>query len=161
MRNVVKTNRLERTDPKTGEVISTLDTVEVVKVEVEPFFFTYSKEIMALYGKSVFNATTKVLWKLLELAEYNTGRVNMNSDRRRDIMYECKISRASFDRAIKELIDVEIIYKEGNSTYYIAKNMFWKGDRKTRERLMKNAHLGIKFYPVYSEELDDLEEGAN
>lgn len=163
-----RTVRMQTTDPKTGEVTNYLDKSEVIAAKTEPFFFTYSKEIMALYGKSVFNATTKVLWKLLELADYNTGKVAMNIDRRRDIMEECSISRPSFDRAIRELIDVGIIAKDGVVTYKIDENMFWKGDRKTREKLIKDAQLKISFTPVFSEDTEDMyknlveiREGAN
>lgn len=141
-------------DFETGEIHNIVSKKELVKVEVEPFFFTYSKQILALYGLSVFNATTKVLWKLLEIAEWNTGKVYMNIERRKEIMDECSISRASFDRAIKELSDVGIITKE-KSTYIIDGTMFWKGDREGRKKLIKEAQLKVTFSPVFKD--DDKE----
>lgn len=138
-------------DPTTGEISNYTNKKELVKVEVEPFFFTYSKQILALYGLSVFNATTKVLWKLMEIAEWNTGKVYMNIERRREIMDECNISRASFDRAVKELSDVGIITKE-KSTYIIDGTMFWKGDREGRKKIIKDAQLKITFSPVFKDE---------
>ena len=140
----------ERKDPKTGEVLEYTDRQEVIKNEVEPFFLTYSREILALYGKSIFNATTKVLWKLLEIAEYNTGKVYVTTERRNNIMSACGISRASYDRAIKELVDADIMTKEGN-TYTIRENMFWKGDRDERKKLL-NARLKITFSPIFQNE---------
>lgn len=105
---------------------------------------------MALYGKSIFNVTTKVFWKLLEFAEYNTGQVYMNTVRREEIMRICGISRTSFDRAIRELVEADIITKD-RDTYTIDENMFWKGDRKAREAI-KKARLKVSFSPVFDDE---------
>jgi predicted transcriptional regulator len=141
----------QQVDPSSGEVINYTNKKELIKVDVEPFFFTYSKQILALYGMSVFNATTKVLWKLMEIAEWNTGKVFMNPERRKEIMQICSISRASFDRAIKELADVGII-KRGGSTYTIDGLMFWKGDRAGREKIIKEAKLKVSFSPIFNED---------
>lgn len=140
----------QSTDPTTGEIRSYTDRQEVIKSEVEPFFLTYSREILALYGKSIFNATTKVLWKLLEIAEYNTGKVYVTTERRNAIMSACDISRASYDRAVRELVEADIMSKEGN-TYTIRENMFWKGDREERRKLM-SARLRVTFSPVFEED---------
>lgn len=140
--------RCQNTDPSTGEITDYISKKELVKVEVEPFFFTYSKQILALYGKSLFNATTKVLWKLLEIAEWNTGKAFMNPERRAEIMDICGISRASFDRAVKELVEVGVVKKKGQ-TYTIDSMMFWKGDRASREKIIKEAKLKVSFSPVF------------
>ena len=140
----------QHTDTSTGEITDYTNKKELVKIEVEPFFFTYSKQILALYGMSVFNATTKVLWKLLEVAEWNTGKVYMNSVRKKEIMEICGISKASFDRAIRELASVGIIKKE-HTTYTIDSQMFWKGDKASRDKLIKEARLKVSFSPVFSE----------
>lgn len=140
----------ENQDPETGEITAYTERVEVIKNEMEPFFLTYSREILALYGKSIFNATTKVLWKLLEFAEYNTGKVYITTERRLDIMNVCGISRASYDRAVKELVEAEIIKKEGN-TYTMRADMFWKGDRTERKKLL-TARLKVSFSPIFEEQ---------
>ena len=143
----------QNVDMTTGEIKEYSKVVDVVKNEVEPFFLTYSREILALYGKSIFNATTKVLWKLLEIAEYNTGKVYVTTERRNNVMSVCGISRASYDRAVRELVEADIMTKEGN-TYTIHENMFWKGDRDERKKLL-NARLKISFSPVFSEDVED------
>lgn len=148
---LMKETKCEHVDPETGEVHSCTSKKELVKIEVEQFFFTYSQQLLALYKTSAFNATSKVLWKLLEIAEWNTGKVYMNIERRKEIMDECSISRASFDRAIKELADLKIIKKE-KTTYLIDPVIFWKGDRASRERLIKDAQLKVTFSPVFRDE---------
>ena len=144
-----RTHFSQNVDITTGEVKEYSQIVDVIKNEVEPFFLTYSREILALYGKSIFNATTKVLWKLLEIAEYNTGKVYVTTERRNNIMSACSISRASYDRAVRELVEADIMTKEGN-TYTIRENMFWKGDRDERKKLL-NARLKVSFSPVFQE----------
>lgn len=148
---VVKSIETEKVDKETGEVIKRTEAVSIIRKDAEPFFLTYSKGIMSLYGKTVFNVTTKVLWKLMEYAEYNTGKVYMTAERTEEIMQECGLSKSSYYRAIEELKKAGII-TGGKSTFTIAENMFWKGDRKAREEL-KQAQLKVIFEPVY--EADD------
>ena len=140
----------QRINPDTGEIYEFSEVKEVVKTDQEPFFLTYSKQILALYDSKVFNATTKVLWKLLEFAEFNTGKVYMNSERVEDIMSTCAVSRTSYHRAINELIEIGVITKN-KTTFTITENMFWKGDKKAREELI-NAKLMVSFSPVFEEE---------
>lgn len=146
---LVKEYKGSRTDPSTGEITEFLETKEVVKAEVEPFFLTYSKQIMALYDSTVLNNTTKVLYKLLEFAEFNTGKVYMNSERVEEIMQVCNMSRVSYHRAIKELLNIGIISKN-RTTYTIAENMFWKGDRNARAMII-DAKLQVAFSPVFED----------
>ena len=143
----------------TGEIKETVQTVDVVKNEVEPFFLTYSREILALYGKSIFNATTKVLWKLLEITECNTGKVYVTAERRNNIMSACSISRASYDGAGRELVEADIMTKEGN-TYTIRENMFWKGDREERRKLL-NARLKVTFSPIFADSCNNEDHGKS
>ena len=125
---ITKEYKGQRVNPDTGEIYEFSECKSVVKTDAEPFFLTYSKQILALYDSTVLNVTTKVLYKLLEFAEFNT-------------------------RAINELIEIGIISKN-KSTYTISENMFWKGDRKAREDIM-NAKLMVSFSPVFDEEVEE------
>lgn len=136
-------------DPETGEVNSYTKHKEIQLKKAEPFFLTYSKQIMALYSTDVLNATTKVLYKMLDFSEWNTGKVYMTADRVEDILCTCGISRASYHRAIKELIGKGIITK-GKGSYAISENMFWKGDLKMRDKVI-NAKMQITFTPIFQE----------
>ena len=138
------------TDPETGEILNYSRHKSVQLKETEPFFLTYSKQILALYSTDVLNATTKVLYKMMEFAEWNTGKVYMSADRVEEIMSVCNISRATYHRAVKELIDKGIITK-GKGSYTIAENMFWKGEIKMREKIL-NAKLKISFSPIFPED---------
>lgn len=135
---------------ETGEIKEEMYQTSVKKIDVEPFFFTYSKEIMALYSKNIFNATTLVLWKLLEYAEWNTGKVYMTPERIDEITNVCKISKRSYYRALEELREIGIISGKKN-TLSIAENMFWKGDRESRKKLMQARGFQAIYTPIYDE----------
>ena len=137
-------------DPSTGEVSSYSKHKSVQLKETEPFFLTYSKQILALYSTDVLNATTKVLYKMMEFAEWNTGKVYMSADRVDEILQTCYISRATYFRSIKELLGKGIITK-GKGSFTIAENMFWKGELKMRDKVMK-AKMQITFTPILQEE---------
>ena len=147
---LVEDTKHKLVDPSTGEILEDyVNHKEVQLKETEPFFLTYSKQIIALYDTDVLNATTKVLYKMLEFSEWNTGKVYMSADRVEEIMQICGISRASYHRAVKELIAKGIITK-GKGSYTIAENMFWKGEIKMREKVI-NAKLKVTFSPVFPE----------
>lgn len=135
-----------RKDLETGEVTEFSEHKSVQLKRTEPFFQVYSQQILALYSTDVMNATTKVLYKMLEYAEWNTGKVFMTTDRVEEIMSSCNISRASYHRGVKELISKGIITK-GKGSYTIAENMYWKGDMKMRESIIK-AKMEITFTPI-------------
>ena len=100
---------------------------------MEHFFLTFVKRV---YGNPVFNSTTRVLWKMMEFAEYNTGIVYMTTQRKRELMEDCKVSTASYNRAISDLVECGVLYRD-KGAYTVNCRMFWKGDAKTRAALIK------------------------
>ncbi len=142
-----------------GNVLEFSQHKSVQLKRTEPFFQVYSQQIMALYSTDVMNATTKVLYKMLEYAEWNTGKVFMTADRVEEIMSSCSMSRASYHRGVKELITKGIITK-GKGSYTINENMYWKGDMKMREDIIK-ARMKVTFTPVIGEEDQTIENQEN
>lgn len=157
MGNIIKRNTATQIDAD-GVVRKFTESMEVVKTDTEPFFLTYSKQILSLYNLSVFNVTTKVFWKLLEFAEWNTGEVIMNINRRNEIMQVCGISKTSYYRALDELIKTGLITKN-KDVYTIDERMFWKGDRKSRKELM-NARFSMTINPVFVDPAETTEVEA-
>lgn len=116
------------------------------KAGEDPFFFTYINSVSWIYGlKSL--VTIKVLYKLLEGANYNKNTVDISSAKRAEIIKDLDISSVSFSNAIKQLVDLKILTGQKGS-YKIDEAFFWKGDRKTREDLSK-AKLKITMEPVF------------
>lgn len=137
MKQIVQETTRRTVDTYTGEMIDeTTSKTFSVKKEVEPFFLTYSRCMSILYNLTSLTAI-KILWKFLERAEYNTGIVYITSQVKKDIIDDLNISTSIYNKAIAILKEAEII--SGNKGQYIINpNIHWKGDYKTREKLIKS-----------------------
>ena len=155
-KHLVEEQISRKVDPNTGEITELSTRKTVVKKDPEPFFMTYSKQIIALYQTDILNVTTKILWKFLEFAEFNTGKVYIDGERAEEIKRTCNVSKASYYRAVNELIDMGIVSK-GRGSYIINENMFWKGDVKMRQQVI-DARLKISFSPMFPEDYSILEK---
>lgn len=122
----------------TGEFV-----VKSTKREKESFFFTFFQQLQPLYNSTVFGASTKLLFKFLEYAEFNTGKIIINSTRIEEILRDCHIARATYYRTICELITAGVIRKE-KMTYYINESMFWKGDKWVRDEICTSKNIRFK-----------------
>lgn len=102
----------------------------------EPFFLTYLNCISWMYNlKSL--TTIKVLYKLLEVSNFNKGTVDITTTRRQAICSNLNISDTSFSKSLRSLIELNILNGE-KGTYAINAEIFWKGDYKTREALLNS-----------------------
>jgi hypothetical protein len=54
--------------------------------------------------------TIKLLIKLLERAEFNSGEIAIPSGLRKQLIEELKISPSMFTKALKELIDTDVLH---------------------------------------------------
>lgn len=140
MKQIVHENSKTVVDTYTGELIQeTTSKVFTVKKEVEPFFLTYSRFMSILYNLNSL-AAIKILWKFLEIAKYNTGEVFITPQIKKNIIESLKISLSIYNKSIVTLKDAEIISGE-RGLYVINPKIHWKGDFKTREKLIQS---GIK-----------------
>ena len=119
-----------------GVILDTVETEYKEKVVAEPFFMVFTDMVIPLYeSRTILNATTKVLFKLLEFAEWNTGKAYINAARAKEIMESCRIGKTSYHEALKNLAEAHLIEKEG-TTYTILPAAFWKGERKVRNEIV-------------------------
>lgn len=79
----------------------------------------------------------KILWKLLDLAAYNTGEISLPPEVREKIQTELKISSSMFDKGIKQLKEKELIYG-GRGFYQINPLVHWRGTIQQREKLLRS-----------------------
>lgn len=137
MKQIVQETTRRTVDTYTGEMIDeTTSKTFSVKKEVEPFFLTYSRCMSILYNLTSLTAV-KILWKFLERAEYNTGTVYVTSQVKKNIIDDLNISTSIYNKAIAILKDSEII--SGNKGQYVINpNIHWKGDYKTREKIINS-----------------------
>lgn len=124
-----------RTDIETGEIVEeTTSKTFVIKNDNEPFFVTYVKGLSIIYGITSA-AALRLLYKLLELSNFNNPEVQITAPKKKEILNKLQISEPCFTKAMKILIDKKLV--EGSrGLYTISLDIFWKGDTKTRQKLM-------------------------
>lgn len=137
MKQVVHEQTTEVIDTHTGEIVKeSISKTFTVRKDVEPFFLTYSKYMSVLYNLTSFSAV-KILWKFLEYSEYNTAIVFITTQRKKEIIEELGISLSIYNKSLVVLKNAGIISGE-RGTYKINAEIHWKGDYKTRERLLQS-----------------------
>ena len=116
------------------------------KIDQDKFYMTFIDYVKWIYGLTTIT-TLKVLYKLLEIAEYNTGEVSLSPGKRQEIMESIGIKKSAFTQALNQLVKsgaLEVKYKTDKDTgelipvrgeYRISPEMFWKGELKKRTEL--------------------------
>lgn len=134
----------EFVDPETGE-ISVLETSKTftTKVNSDAFYMTFIKFISPIFNLKSKNAQSLLVW-MCEHAEYNTGRVFLPTDIRKQITEELEISNNTITNNLKILKDSKLI-DGSNGVFTINPQIFWKGDLKMREKLLTEKEIQISF----------------
>lgn len=132
----------------TGELIEETGSKKwSISKEVEPFFFTYSKALSILYNIKTA-AAIKILWKLLDMSDFNRGIVRVTKADRVNICRELDITGQTYYTALAQLKELGII--EGSGGYMtLNPDIMWKGDSETRKKLVRSG-CSITFKPVES-----------
>lgn len=113
----------EVADLTTGE-IARVEQVKKQKVsfDSEPFYMVFIDYMAPLFNLK--NGTSKsVLSKLCELAEFNTGKVNLASATRQEICEQLQIRNNVLSMSLKELCEKKLISGEKGS-YIINAQIF-------------------------------------
>ena len=137
----------EIVDKETGEIISsTISKTFSVKTKSDEFYFTFLTLLKDIIGlKSIVDL--KVLYVLCNMAEFNTGKVSMSTNRRDEICDILGITYNTLANSISRLKKSNFI-TDKKRDYTINPTYFWKGDLKTREQVLKNGGkltLNIEF----------------
>ena len=137
----------EIVDKETGEVISsTISKTFSVKAKSDEFYFTFLTLLKDIIGlKSIVDL--KVLYVLCNMAEFNTGKVSMSTNKRGEICEMLGITYNTLANSISRLKKNNFI-TDKKRDYTINPDYFWKGDLKTRDQLLKEGGkltLNIEF----------------
>lgn len=131
--------------------VETLEKNFLYKSDEDSFYMVFVDFVKWMYNITSVNSL-KLLPKLMELAEFNTGVITLSSGIRKAIEDELGLSSATFTRALKDLIDnnalSKVYLKEVNEDtgeiikttelkgqYMINPEMFWKGELRKRKTL--------------------------
>lgn len=121
------------------------------KTDEDSFYMVFVDFVKWMYNITSVNSL-KLLPKLMEIAEFNTGEITLSSGIRKKIEQQLKLSPATFTRALNDLIENDVLRKvflkevdeetgevfsttELKGQYMINPEMFWKGELKKRKTL--------------------------
>jgi hypothetical protein len=114
-----------------------------VKVKVESFYITYIDNLSG-YFKLTSGADKSVLAYLCTKAEYDTGRAAISADERVKACKMIGISSQQFTNSVARLKELKLV--TGRSGFYmINPAVFWKGNSKTRSKLLNDNNLAVQF----------------
>ena len=109
----IKSNEVIYKDENGIERKRTISKEFTQKVDQDKFYMTFIDYVKWIYGLTTIT-TLKVLYKLLEIAEYNTGELSLSPGKRQEIMEEIGIKKSAFTQALNQLVEsgaLEVKYK--------------------------------------------------
>lgn len=127
-------------DKESGEIIVSSKQF-TVKVNQDEFYMSYIENMSGFFKlKSAIDI--KVLTKFCMLAEYNTGRVVLNSTVRKEVCELIKISNQQLTNSISSLKKLGLLKGDRND-YYVNYLVFWKGKNEIRNSLIRDNPLKV------------------
>lgn len=118
-----------------------LNKAIIANSKPETFFMSFINDSSNFYKlKSL--SDIHILYKLCIISEFNTGIVNLSTATRANILLELSITNSQMSKSLKSLVSLELI-SGSKGRYIINPAVFWKGDAKSREALMKNNSINI------------------
>lgn len=157
MKGFVSSSTQTIVDENGIERVRTTTKQFVYKSEEAPFYNVFIDYVRWMYSINSI-VTLKVLLRMLELAEFNTGKVQMTAGARKDIVEAIGIKQPALSRSLKELVESGAVMKlydtdratgeqkERRGEYSINPQMFWKGELSKRKELI------VEFRAVYEGE---------
>lgn len=135
-------NETTYTDKETGEVFTTSKIYRIPVPETK-FYMTYIESLAGVFNlKSAVDI--KVLIKMCMIAEYNSGRVLVTAQVRREIIESIGICSPAISRAIDNLKTLQLV-SGSQGTYYLNPAVFWRGENKVRDEMLKNNVFKVTF----------------
>lgn len=124
MKTILSESKIEtRVDSETGELIEeTVSKTFFVNKKSEPFFLTYVKGLSIIYGIKSASAL-RLLYKLLELSEFNKTEIQISAPKKKEILKELEISEPCFTKSMKILSDAGLVIG-GRGLYNISEDIF-------------------------------------
>lgn len=112
-----------------------------VPVSTESFSFMFHDYLGPLLG--IKHMSDRILLdELVKLAEFNTGEVILSTKLKNEICEKININKSNFSKNMKRLKDLNIISGD-KGTYLISPKMFWKGEKKLRDEILKRDGMRV------------------
>lgn len=136
--------KVDYVDTETGE-IATLTTSKTysVKVKSDKFYMTFIDYALPVFRLKSDNARKVLDWMCMH-AEYNTGAVHLTAKAREQMALDINICNNTITNNLAKLKRLDLISGD-KGEFLINPLIFWKGDSKTRDKLLENNELQITF----------------
>lgn len=144
-KHILQSTSVTTTDKETGEVTHH-EVTKLFKINIgkqEEFYMTYCHYLSGIYQLS-YADDIKLLVKLCEWGEYDTGIVSLTASKRQEICRDLGMHTTNISKSIKRLKEKMLISGDGGD-YLINPAIFWKGDRSVRRQLLKKKGLNVTF----------------
>lgn len=135
---------IELVNTETGELQTIATSKEYsIKVDSDKFYMTFIDYVSPMYKLKSENARKLLIWMCCH-AEWNTGEVNLTAADRVSIAEELNICNNTITNNLQALKKLNLISGE-RGKFVINPQIFWKGDTKTRGKILKDGEIKIKF----------------
>lgn len=124
MKSILTETKTEnKVDEETGELIeTTISKTFFVNKKSEPFFLTYVKGLSIIYNITSA-AALRLLYKLLELSEFNKTEVQISAPKKKEILKELNISEPCFTKSMQLLSKAGLV-TGSRGLYNISEDIF-------------------------------------
>lgn len=131
----------ESFDKESGKVTTVRKTFSVRSKDTEEFYITFLSGLNAICELSR-PSDIKILAILCSRAEFNTGRVALTSEDRKDIMKKLGVKPQAFSNSVNRLKKSNLLQGE-RGDYKINPQHFWKGTTDERNKLLRDKKFDI------------------
>lgn len=128
-------------DPKTGLDVKT-DVIKIHVVTVEDFdrFYMVYFNMLKTFYEIKYLKDVMLLFKLCEMANFNTGKISLGADDRNDLCAFINVQNSHLSSGLKRLTELGLIFGKKGS-YVINEGAFWRGDNVVRGLMLKDRGL--------------------
>lgn len=144
-KHFLESTTISRVDKETGEITET-EVKKLVKINMgkqEEFYMTYCQYLAPLY-QLTYADDIKLIVKLCEWGQYDTGKVQLSSARRGEITDTLGLHNSNISKSLKRLVEKQLISGE-KGEYQLNPVIFWKGDRAVRKEILRRGGIDVMF----------------
>lgn len=141
-RHFLSSHTVRTIDKNGNEVYFDENKLHSVELDKSDSFYLIYFRMLKTFYEIKYVKDVHLLFKLCELADYNTGIVRISPEDRIELCDFLNIQNPNLSTGLRRLRELELI-EGGKSKYTINPSVFWKGDKETRNRILKEK--GIDF----------------
>lgn len=135
----------EWTNPQTGEVVTYKKSWNVPVANSDEFYMAFVSVVVPT-TKLKSGVDRDILAHLCGLMKYNENVVDLSPATRADICEKYGLTNTNLSRALRHLVDAELISPgSGKGRYVINELFFWKGTTDSRDKVLKEKGLSFSF----------------